>query len=63
MEIKHIVEREDGTAVFQGVLTGKELAFVVEVGLNQLIAEGAIPFLMESEETEAVVQPAVDTLQ
>lgn len=44
MNIRHIVEKEDGTIVFQGVLSGNELAFVIEMGMDAIIRAGAIPF-------------------
>lgn len=44
MNIKHLVEKEDGSVTFQGVLSGAELAFVVECGLDAIIAAGGIPF-------------------
>jgi hypothetical protein len=45
VNIKHIVERPDGSVVFQAVLEGQELAFVIETGLEVLIQSGAIPFI------------------
>jgi hypothetical protein len=45
MIINHLVEKPDGTVVFQGVLEGKELAFVIETGLDYLIEQGHIPFV------------------
>lgn len=44
MKISQIVEREDGSATFQGNITGPELAFVVELGINTLMEAGALPF-------------------
>ena len=44
MNIKHVIEKEDGSVVFQGTLEGQELAFVLEMGLETLIRAGAIPF-------------------
>jgi len=44
MVINHVVEKEDGSIVFQGVLTGNELAFVIEMGMDAIIRAGAIPF-------------------
>lgn len=63
MNIKHVVEKEDGSVVFQGSLTGPELAFVIETGLNVLIAENAIPFLMEKDDIDAVLLPPIEKLQ
>lgn len=45
MIIKHLVEKPDGSVVFQGVLEGKELMFVIETGLDYLIEQGHVPFL------------------
>jgi hypothetical protein len=44
MFVKHVVEKPDGDVVFQGVLTGNELAFVIEMGLDAIIKAGAVPF-------------------
>ena len=52
MEIRHGVEKEDGTYVFQGVLTGNELKIVVETGINVLLAEGIIPFIAGNDDGE-----------
>ena len=44
MHINKVVEKEDGSVTFQGVLEGVELAFVIEMGLETLIRAGALPF-------------------
>lgn len=44
MRISKTVEREDGSVVFQGTLEGPELDFVVEMGVNVLMKQGALPF-------------------
>jgi len=49
MRVNHTVEKEDGSVVFQGVLEGKELSFVLEVGLEALIKGGMIPFTSTNE--------------
>ena len=49
MQVKNLIEKEDGSVVFQGVLEGKELAFVVEIGLEALIKAGAVPFTSTNE--------------
>ncbi len=51
MKINHAVEKDDGTYVMQGTLSGNELKFIVEVGCNYLLAQGAFPF-MSAEEDE-----------
>lgn len=55
MHIKHSVEKPDGTYVYQGEFTGKELDFLVEYACNSLMAAGAFPFIMK--DTADVVQP------
>jgi hypothetical protein len=49
MHVKHAVEREDGTVVFQGVLEGQELAFVIEMGLEAVIRAGISPFISTTD--------------
>lgn len=53
MQIKHSVEQENGTYVYQASLTGKELELVVEVGINYLLAQGAFPFVSEEKAEES----------
>lgn len=45
MKVRHVVEKEDGSVVFQGILEARELAFVLETGLDYLIEQGHIPFV------------------
>lgn len=45
MKVTRAVEKPDGTVVFQGVLEGKELSFVIECGLDALIEAGVVPFV------------------
>lgn len=47
MIINHSVELEDGTYKYQGTLSGKELDFLVEHSINDLLARGALPFIHE----------------
>lgn len=64
MNITHSVELEDGTYKYQGTITGRELDFLVEFAINQLLMQGALPFLMEnSEATSALAMPESDTQQ
>lgn len=48
MEIKKSIKNKDGTVVFKGTLTPEEHDFVLSVGLNTLVEQGAIA--MSSEE-------------
>lgn len=49
MKINHVVEKQDGSVVFQGVLEGNELAFVIATGLDYIIEAGGAPFLSIKE--------------
>jgi hypothetical protein len=51
MKINHSVELEDGSYTYQGNITGKELEFFVEYAINNLLAQGALPFLTEDGDT------------
>lgn len=56
MKIQHITEAPDGEKVtFQGVLEGPELAFVVELGINMLMKEGALPFVSKDSFDESAL--------
>jgi hypothetical protein len=58
MKIRHVHEKPDGSVVFQGVLEGPELAFVIEMGLDALIEAGVVPFAaIESYEAHDFHQP------
>lgn len=64
MDVKRTIETEDGTVFFSGTLKGAELEAVITVGLNTLLQNGALPYLMESEETAAkLVMPEQKTEQ
>lgn len=63
MDIKHVVERSDGSVVFQGVLEGQELAFVIEMGITTLIQAGAIPFVGLDRVNPAEISEAPDMEQ
>jgi len=47
VQIKKVVEREDGSVVFQGVLEGPELAFVIECGLDAIFQSTTSPFVSQ----------------
>lgn len=42
MEIKKTIKTKDGTVMFKGELSPEEHDFVLSVGLNTLIEQGAI---------------------
>lgn len=64
MHVKHSVEMEDGSYTYQGNITGRELDFLVEYAINNLLMQGALPFLHEaSETTDSLVMPESNTEQ
>ncbi len=44
MNISKAIETPQGTVKFEGELEQKELDFVLKIGLNVLLTNGAIPF-------------------
>jgi ABC-type proline/glycine betaine transport system ATPase subunit len=42
--INETIETEKGTVVFQGELEKEELSLVIQIGLNYLLQQGALPF-------------------
>lgn len=64
MQIKTSVELEDGSYTYQGTFSGKELDFLVEFAVNNLLMQGALPFVTEDGETYGnIVMPENDTEQ
>lgn len=63
MEVKHSIEKEDGSVVFQGKLEGQELSFVIEMGLETLIRAGAIPFASTEDRTLADIHEPPEGVQ
>lgn len=63
MELKKVIETEEGTVEFTGTLEGKELQAVIEVGLNTLLAHGALPFYVDEAENQKVVFPVAKEVQ
>ncbi len=51
MEIKKSIKNKDGTVKFKGTLSQEEHDFVLTVGLNTLIEQGAIAMTAEEEIT------------
>jgi hypothetical protein len=63
MEIRVKTLNEDGSINFEGTLRQNEVQFVLEIGVNFLLANGASPFMEEDEEQdESFVAPGTDTL-
>ena len=59
MEIKKSIKNKDGTVVFKGTLSPEEHDFVLSVGLNTLVEQGAIAMSTE-EDIDIEEEPAVD---
>ena len=60
MKIDKSIETPEGSIKFEGELNDKELDLVVEIGLNVLLAQGAIPFTLKEalqidEESEGTI--------
>ena len=43
MQVKHTLEKPDGSLVFEGTLTARELDYVVQVGIEYLMYHGLLP--------------------
>lgn len=59
MEIKKSIKTKDGTVVFKGELSAEEHDFVLSVGLNTLIEQGAIAMSTE-EDVSLEEDPDID---
>lgn len=57
MEIKQIIETDEGNVEFHGVLSGIELQAVITVGLNSLVQAGALPIIATDETNMAQIAP------
>ena len=49
MEINKTFKTAEGTVKFQGELSQEEADFVIQVGLNWLLQQGALPFQIFDE--------------
>lgn len=61
MHIKQSVETENGTVLFEGELSEKEISFLLEFAINHLLMRGALPFV--SSKDMASISPTTDTEQ
>jgi hypothetical protein len=56
--------KEDGSILFEGVLRQHEVQFVLEVGVNFLLMNGASPFVQDEDESEEnMIGPGTETVQ
>jgi hypothetical protein len=44
MLVKKVIETDKGTVKFEGELEEAELDLIIRIGLNYLLAQGALPF-------------------
>jgi hypothetical protein len=64
MEIAVKTLEEDGSILFEGVLRQHEVQFVLEVGVNFLLMNGASPFIQDEDESEEnMIGPGTETVQ
>lgn len=55
---------KDGNVIFSGSATQQEASFLLNVGVNYLLANGAMPlFTGKSDEELAITPPSTDTVQ
>jgi len=60
MEIKKSIKNKDGTVVFKGSLSPEEHDFILSVGLNTLIEQGAIAMTAEEDVELEEEDPDID---
>lgn len=63
MELQIKTQDDKGNIILEGTLSDKELDFVVNVGINFLLANGASPFFKNKESTETTIAPSTETIQ
>lgn len=64
MQIYVKTEDNDGNIAFEGTLNQKEVELVLNVGINFLLANGAMPLFTGKEDDElGIVAPATDAVQ
>jgi hypothetical protein len=64
VEIQVKTLNEDGSILFEGVLRQHEVQFVLEVGVNFLLMNGASPFVQDEDESEEnMIGPGTETVQ
>jgi hypothetical protein len=63
MLVTQAIETSEGTVTFQGELLKEELDFIIEVGLNVVMANGVTPFLSSKNKKADLAVPATNTEQ
>lgn len=64
MKFEITTKDADGNVAFQGTANAQEASFLLNVGVNYLLANGAMPLLTgKTDEELAVVAPSAETMQ
>ena len=63
MKVKKSLETPDGPVTFEGELSPEELDVVIGVGLNYLMAQGALPFKVMDDSTRANAADGGESIQ
>jgi len=63
MEIKKVIKTKSGEVTFKGSLTPEEHEFILAVGLNTLLENGALPIHLADEEDLADYIPGESPVQ
>jgi hypothetical protein len=65
MEIQVKTLNADGSVQFDGKLSGEQVQFVLGIGINYLLSQGAATFLddNEDEDDDVIEVEGTDTLQ
>lgn len=53
---------DDGSIAFEGEFGPEEVRFIMEVGTNFLLQQGALPFVEDDDDAEGFVIEGTDTL-
>lgn len=64
MQIQVTTKDEDGNVAFTGTLSKTEVSFVLNVGINTLLANGALPLFTGKDDSElGIVAKAPTSVQ
>ena len=64
MDVEVQTEDSDGNIIFKGTLKKHEVDFVLNVGINFLLAQGASPFIKDEDDVEdTMIGPGSDQVQ
>ena len=63
MDVKKVLKTKNGEVTFKGTLSPEEHEFVLAVGLNTLMENGAIPFQVAGEEELVDYIPGESSVQ